>query len=231
MKRAKSVPREHPSAKDHSNNALDGKSKPQRPSALAFGFDAIYESYRSRVFSWCFGITHNVDDAQDLTQETFLQLFRKIDTFRGDSAFSTWLYRLTINLALMRLRRKGPPHISLEDISEADQRAIESRQSVDRTLTASIARADLGRAFDSLSPGFRTAVLLHDREQYTHEEVSELTGWAIGTSKSQLHKARQRLRELLRDRWEYRGDHGGNYSNRGGQYERPCFRAFGSQSS
>ncbi len=166
-------------------------------------FGEIYNMYHRRVFSWCLRIVRNAEDAEDLTQDTFLHLFRKIGTFRGESAFTTWLYRLTTNIALMRLRRKIPPQISLDDISETDQTTPKPHHEIqvfDRTLASSIMRADLDRALNKVPRGFRKALFLHDGEQFTHEEIAELTGCAVGTSKSQLHKARLRVRQLLTSR-------------------------------
>jgi len=141
-----------------------------------------------------------VEDAEDQTQDTFLLLCRKINTYRGESAFSTWLYRLTTNIALMRLRRKSLPQASLHEILETHDGAInpghELRTS-DRTLAASIARVDLEGMFEQMPTGYRKALFLYNSEEYSHPEIAELTGWAIGTSKSQLQKARRRLRELL----------------------------------
>ena len=141
-----------------------------------------------------------MEDAEDLTQDAFLLLCRKINTYRGESAFSTWLYRLATNLALMRLRRKTLPQTSLDEILEAHEGAINPRQELktsDRALAASVARVDLERMFDQMPGGFRKAFFLHDSEDYSHPEIAELTGWSIGTSKSQLHKARRRLQKLL----------------------------------
>jgi len=181
----------------------EAKAQARRRSVLATDFEIIYERYRNRVFSWYLRVTRSVEDAEDLTQEAFLLLFRKIDTYRGESAFSTWLYRLAKNIVLMRLRKRNLPQTSLDDILEIHEGAINPRQELktfDRTLAASLARVDIERMFHHLPDGFRKALLLHDRENYSHPEIVELTGWAIGTSKSQLHRARRRLRELL----EYR---------------------------
>jgi RNA polymerase sigma-70 factor (ECF subfamily) len=145
-------------------------------------------------------MVRNVEDAEDLTQDAFLLLFRKIDTYRGESAFSTWLYRLATNVVLMRLRRKGLPQASLDEILETREGSIDSRQELktfDRSLAASVARVDLERSFAQMPGGFRKAFFLHDSEDYSHLEIAEFTGWSVGTSKSQLHKARRRLRELL----------------------------------
>jgi RNA polymerase sigma-70 factor (ECF subfamily) len=141
-----------------------------------------------------------VEDAEDFTQDAFLLLCRKINTYRGESAFSTWLYRLATNVALMRLRRKTLPQISLDEILETPEGAIKPHQepkAFDRALPAWTARVDLERTFDQMPGGFRTAFFLHDSEDYSHSEIAALTGWSVGTSKSQLHKARRRLRMLL----------------------------------
>jgi RNA polymerase sigma-70 factor, ECF subfamily len=168
-------------------------------------FSELYVLYRRRVYSWCLRIARNSEDAEDLTQDTFVHLLRKIGSFRGESAFTTWLYRLTTNIALMRLRRKTHPQVSLEEISDSDPaqaRCHYGLETHDRLLESSIARADLDRALEKVPHGFRRAIFLHDGEQYTHGEIAQLTGSAVGTSKSQLHKARQRLRHLLTSQCE-----------------------------
>jgi RNA polymerase sigma-70 factor, ECF subfamily len=180
----------------------EARARARRRNILSTDFQAIYELYRRRVFLWCLHIARNVEDAEDLTQDAFLLLFRKINTYRGESAFSTWLYRLTTNIALMRLRRKTLPQTSLDEILEAHEgsiRPIRELKTFDLALAASIARVDLGRALEQMPEGFKTAFFLHDSEEYSHAEVAELTGWSMGTSKSQLHKARRRLRQLLKN--------------------------------
>ena len=181
--------------------AIDAaKAAARRRNVLATDIGVIYEQYRHRVFLWCLRIARNTEDAEDLAQDAFLVLYRKINTYRGESAFSTWLYRLTTNIALMRLRRKTLPQTSLDEILEAHEGAINPRQEIktfDRALAASVARVDLERMFDQMPGGFRKAFFLHDSEDYSHPEIAELTGWSIGTSKSQLHRARRRLRKLL----------------------------------
>ncbi len=162
--------------------------------------DEIYEQYRPRVYSWCLRITRNVEDAEDFTQDAFLLLFRKINTYRGESAFSTWFYRLATNVVLMRMRRKTLPQTPLDEILESHQGAINPRDELktsDRHLAASVARVDLERMFDQMPSGYRKAFFLHDGEDYSHPEIAALTGWSIGTSKSQLHRARRQLRKLL----------------------------------
>ena len=187
----------------------EARAQARRGNVLAADIEAIYDQYRHRVYVWCLRIARNVEDAEDLTQDAFLLLCRKINTYRGESAFSTWLYRLATNIALMRLRRKTLPQASLDEILETHEGAINPRQELrtsDRALAASVARVDLERMFDQMPGGFRKAFFLHDSEDYSHPEIAELTGWAIGTSKSQLHKARRRLRKLLECGRGYRAE-------------------------
>ena len=176
------------------------KAQARRQSILATDIEEIYEQHRPRVFSWCLRITRNVEDAEDLTQDTFLLLCRKINTYRGEAAFSTWLYRMATNVALMRMRRKTLPQTPLDEILETHKGAINPRQELktsDRILAASVVRVDLERIFDQMPSGYRKAFFQHDSEDYSHPEIAELTGWSIGTSKSQLHRARRQLRKLL----------------------------------
>jgi RNA polymerase sigma-70 factor, ECF subfamily len=163
-------------------------------------FKGLYSLHKRRVYSLCLRMTGNTAEAEDLTQEAFLQLYRKIATFRGESAFSTWLHRLAVNVVLMRLRKKGLPEVSLEETLEPQQedgprKDIGTR---DNVLAGSIDRINLERAIESLPPGYRMIFVLHDIEGYEHNEIAEMLGCSIGNSKSQLHKARMKLRDLLR---------------------------------
>jgi RNA polymerase sigma-70 factor, ECF subfamily len=163
-------------------------------------FEALYGLHKRRVYSLCLRMTGNVAEAEDLTQEAFLQLYRKIATFRGESAFSTWLHRLSVNVVLMHLRKKGLPEVSLEESMEPQQedgprKDIGTR---DNVLAGSIDRVNLERAVESLPPGYRIIFVLHDVEGYEHNEIAEMMGCSIGNSKSQLHKARMKLRDLLK---------------------------------
>jgi RNA polymerase sigma-70 factor (ECF subfamily) len=142
----------------------------------------------------------NIAEAEDLTQEAFLQLHRKIATFRGDSAFSTWLHRLAINVVLMHLRKKG---LSLTSLDEAMDPAAEDRPgrdfgARDLLLAGAIDRMTLGRAIGDLPAGYRLVFVLHDIEGYEHNEIAQMLDCSIGNSKSQLHKARLKLRNALR---------------------------------
>jgi len=144
-------------------------------------------------------MTGNTAEAEDLTQEAFLQLFRKISTFRGESAFSTWLHRLAVNVVLMHLRKKVPQQISLDEVdSSQDEPVKRDYGDIDRRLMGSVDRISLRRAIAELPPGYRTVFVLHDVEGYEHNEIAEIMKCSVGNSKSQLHKARMKLRDWLR---------------------------------
>jgi len=166
----------------------------------AQAFEILYSLHKRRVYSLCLRMLGNVAEAEDLTQEAFLQLFRKIGTFRGDSAFSTWLHRLAVNVVLMHLRKKGLPQISLEEALEPSQEDGPRKDlgARDLTLSGSLDRVTLERAVENLPPGYRLVFVLHDVEGYEHNEIAGMLECSIGNSKSQLHKARMKLRDLLR---------------------------------
>ena len=162
-------------------------------------FEALYARHKRRVFSLCLRMTGNYAQAEDLTQEAFLQLYRKIASFRGESAFSTWLHRLAVNIVLMHMRKKTPAEVSLEETLEPQsedgpKKDIGTRDDV---LHGSIDRIVLESAIADLPPGYRIIFILHDVEGYEHNEIAEILGCSIGNSKSQLHKARMKLRTLL----------------------------------
>src|ERR1700758_65235 len=163
-------------------------------------FEALFNRYKRRVYCLCLRMTRNPDQAEDLSQDAFLQLFRRISTFRGESAFSTWLHRLAVNVVLMHLRKKGLPEVSLEESMEPQQEDVPKKDigARDNVLAGSIDRVNLGRAIESLPPGYRIIFVLHDVEGYEHNEIAEMMGCSIGNSKSQLHKARMKLRDLLK---------------------------------
>jgi RNA polymerase sigma-70 factor (ECF subfamily) len=168
----------------------------------AQAFQALYEKHKRRVYSLCLRMTSNTAEAEDLTQEAFLQLYRKIATFRGESAFSTWLHRLSVNVVLMHLRKKSLPLVSLEETTQGtggeDDTPKKDFGAEDMALAGSIDRLQLQKAVEDLPPGYRTIFLLHDVEGYEHNEIAEIVGCSIGNSKSQLHKARMKLRDLLK---------------------------------
>ena len=162
-------------------------------------FEVLYHLHKRRVYSLCLRMTANTAAAEDLTQEAFLQLFRKIATFRGESAFSTWLHRMAVNVVLMQLRKKGLPLVSLEETMETEEESPKKEPGAeDIRLAGSLNRLQLEQAIGDLPPGYRMVFLLHDVEGYEHNEIAEMVGCSIGNSKSQLHKARMKLRELLK---------------------------------
>lgn len=174
----------------------------------AEAFQVLYDKHKRRVYSLCLRMTANTAEAEDLAQEAFLQLYRKIGTFRGESAFSTWLHRLAVNVVLMHLRKKSLPVVSLDESVQGTEEDSPKKDfgADDIALSGSIDRLQLQRAVDSLPPGYRMIFVLHDVEGYEHNEIAKIAGCSIGNSKSQLHKARMKLRDLLKiDRAEKAG--------------------------
>jgi RNA polymerase sigma-70 factor (ECF subfamily) len=168
----------------------------------AAAFEFLYELHGRRVYALCLRMVGNPSDAEDLMQEAFLQLFRKIGTFRGESAFSTWLHRMTVNVVLMRLRKKSLPVASLDEAMEPDEEAGGPRKDIgapDLRLSGAVDRVNLERFIDRLPPGYRTVFVLHDVQGYEHNEIAGMMGCSVGNSKSQLHKARTKLRDLLQE--------------------------------
>jgi RNA polymerase sigma-70 factor (ECF subfamily) len=164
----------------------------------SFAFEQLYHLHHRRVYSLCLRMLSSPTKAEDLTQEVFLQVFRKLGSFRGDSAFTTWLHRLTVNQVLMHFRKRG---VKLEHTSEEGDFTDVVEVPFQSTRRISMVdRLDLDKAIAELPPGYRTVFILHDVEGYEHEEISGLLKVSIGTSKSQLHKARMRLRLLLKNR-------------------------------
>ncbi len=160
----------------------------------AGAFEDLYRKYFRRVYTVCLRMTRNAHDAEDLTQEVFVHLFKKLGSFRGDSKLTTWLHRVTVNQVLMSLRRrKRRPEVSLEESPETRAVLEEKRP----TLPPLVDHVALKRALAQLPQGYRAVFGLHDVEGYDHAEVAALLGIAEGTSKSQLHRARHKLRELL----------------------------------
>jgi RNA polymerase sigma-70 factor (ECF subfamily) len=168
----------------------------------AEAFERLYRLHSRRVYSVVLRMVGNTAEAEDLTQEAFLQLFRKIHTFRGDSAFSTWLHRLAVNVVLMKLRKKTLPATSLDETMKPEDESSGPKLEIggpDQALAGSIDRVNLERAVAKLPPGYRQVFLLHDVQGFEHNEIASLMECSIGNSKSQLHKARTRLREILHD--------------------------------
>ena len=162
-------------------------------------FEELYYRHKRRVYSLCLRMTGNFAQAEDFTQEAFMQLYRKISSFRGESAFSTWLHRLAVNIVLMHFRKKGLNEVSLQEMLEPQEEGGTIREfgARDNVLHGSIDRLALEHAISELSPGYRIVFVLHDMEGYEHNEIAEMLCCSIGNSKSQLHKARMKLRVLL----------------------------------
>jgi len=166
----------------------------------AGAFESIYQQHCRRVYALCLRMLKDPIEAEDLVQDVFMLLFRKIHTFRGQSAFSTWLHRLTVNLVLMRLRKKSPPMVSIDATVVADDETMSPSVDIgirDLMLEGSIDRVNLERCIGQLSAGYRAVFVLHDIQGYQHKEIAGILGRSEGHSKSQLHKARRRLRGLL----------------------------------
>jgi len=183
---------------DDEFNEAEAIERAKRGDARAF--QELYDKHKRRVYSLCLRMTANTAEAEDLTQEAFLQLYRKIATFRGESAFSTWLHRLSVNVVLMHLRKKSLPVVSLEETTQGGEEDAPKKDfgAEDLALAGSIDRLQLQKAVDDLPPGYRTIFVLHDIEGYEHNEIAGIVGCSIGNSKSQLHKARMKLRDLLK---------------------------------
>ena len=161
-------------------------------------FASLFSRHKARVYSVCLRLTNNAAEAEDLTQEAFMQVFRKLSSFRGDSALSTWLHRIAVNTVLMRFRKKALRQVSLDEPYTQDARPVRREYGgKDARLTGSIDRIALTRAIAELPAGYRTIFLLHEVEGYEHQEIAELLNCSVGNSKSQLHKAKLRIRESL----------------------------------
>jgi RNA polymerase sigma-70 factor, ECF subfamily len=165
----------------------------------AAAFECLYKAHCGRVYGVCLRMIKNPADAEDLTQQVFLQFFRNIGKFRGESRLSTWLHRVTVNVVLMHLRRKKPMEIPAEDL-ECRGLSGERPSELDPADTSTpdeVDRLNLMRAIRRLPPGYKRFFLLRDVIGYEHNQVARLLGCSIGCSKSQVHKARKRLRQLL----------------------------------
>jgi RNA polymerase sigma-70 factor (ECF subfamily) len=159
-------------------------------------FEEFYVRYHRRVYALCLRMTNNVAESEDLTQEIFIHVHRKLGSFRGESTMTTWLHRVTINNVLMYFRKNARrPERTTED-GESPEPVVKGAKSSSQAPI--LDRIALQRAIAQLSPGYRAVLILHDVEGYEHAEVGRICGISSGTSKSQLHKARKRLYELLK---------------------------------
>jgi RNA polymerase sigma-70 factor, ECF subfamily len=157
-------------------------------------FHQLYESHHRRVYSICLRMTQDVSDAEDLTHEVFVQLFRTIGSFRGESAFSTWLHRLTVNHVLMHFR-KNKRRLQSEQLTENLE--VLARLAAGNKRTSIVDSILLSEVIAKLPEGYREALILHDIHGLDHKEIARRKGRTEGTSKSQLHKAKVTLRALI----------------------------------
>jgi RNA polymerase sigma-70 factor (ECF subfamily) len=196
------VNRDSSASKDSSaaGARLDAELIERAQGGDADAFATLFQAHKTRVYSLCLRMTNNMAEAEDLTQDAFLQVFRKLSTFRGDSTFSTWIYRIAVNTVLMRFRKKTLSQLSLDEPWNNNREAKPVPREYgtrDGRLASCIDRIALTRAIRELPEGYRTVFLLHEVEGYEHSEIAEFLGCSTGNSKSQLHKAKMRIRELL----------------------------------
>jgi RNA polymerase sigma-70 factor (ECF subfamily) len=166
----------------------------------AGAFEQLYRRYSKRIYCLCLRMVKNQTEAEDLTQEAFLQVFRKIRTFQGKSAISTWLHRVSVNTVLMSLRKRKRVEISLEADGEYEKEPGVPRQILggpDPALSGLFDRESLKHVLCQMPHGYKQMLVLHDVLGYQHNEIALIVKCSTGNSKSQLHKARMRMRELL----------------------------------
>lgn len=182
-------------ARDHAERSLVQRAQDGDEQAFA----TLFELHKKRVYSVCLLMTKDVAEAEDLTQEAFLQVFRTLTSFRGEAAFSTWLYRVAVNTVLMKLRRqKSRAALSLNEPVSPDSPSLSHDVGKnDPRLSGTIDRIVLLRAIAELPEGCRTIFTLHEVEGYQHHEIARLLKCSIGNSKSQLHKAKLKMRDVL----------------------------------
>jgi RNA polymerase sigma-70 factor, ECF subfamily len=161
-------------------------------------FAELFHAHKARIYCICLRMTNNTAQAEDLTQDAFLQVFRKLSTFKGNSALSTWLHRIAVNTVLMHFRKKALTQVSLDEPYRHDATMVRREYgSRDCRLSGAVDRITLTRAITDLPTGYRTIFLLHEVEGYEHQEIAKILDCSVGNSKSQLHKAKNRIRGFL----------------------------------
>ena len=163
-------------------------------------FDDIYRLYKQRVYWLCLRMVKNPTEAEDLTQDVFIQVYRKMHQFQGRAAFFTWLHRVAVNVALMRLRRRTHHTESLEEMlnpENGESRSLDFLASTDSRLAGTINRVLLARALVCLPRQYRMAFALHDVAGYPHREIAMRMKCSISNSKTNVRRARSKLRKLL----------------------------------
>jgi RNA polymerase sigma-70 factor (ECF subfamily) len=188
------IPLRAESQRDDSEGTIVQRAQRGDEQALA----ALYQLHNKLVYSVCLRMTKDVAAAEDMTQEAFIQVFRNLNSFRGGSAFSTWVYRVAVNTVLMKSRRKTPPVLSLDEPLSRNSPSLKREvEKEDLNLRGTIDRIVLRHAIEELPRGCRQIYELHEVEGYAHHEIAEQLKCSIGNSKSQLHKAKKTMRKLL----------------------------------
>ncbi len=159
-------------------------------------FEELYKRHHRRVYSVCLRMLQNTSEAEDLTQDVFIQLYRKIGSFRGDSAFTTWLHRMTVNQVLMHFRKRTVKFEKTTEEGETPDQIVTGTANPERMRI--VDKIALDNAIEQLPDGYKNVFVLHDVQGFEHEEVARILGCSVGTSKSQLHKARLKLQKLLK---------------------------------
>ncbi len=159
-------------------------------------FEEVYNRHHRRVYAICLRMLKNTNEAEDLTQDVFIQLHRKIGSFRGDSAFTTWLHRLTVNQVLMHFRKRTVKFEKTTEEGETPEQIVAGSEKPSKMPV--VDKIALDYAIRQLPKGYKSVFMLHDIQGFEHEEVARILGCSVGTSKSQLHKARLKLRKLLK---------------------------------
>jgi RNA polymerase sigma-70 factor (ECF subfamily) len=159
-------------------------------------FEEIYKRHHRRVYSICLRMLQNASEAEDLTQDVFIQLYRKISSFRGDSAFTTWLHRMTVNQVLMHFRKRTVKYEKTTEEGDTPDQIVSGTGNPHKMQI--VDKIALDNAIEQLPTGYKNVFVLHDVEGFEHEEVARILGCSVGTSKSQLHKARLKLQKLLK---------------------------------
>lgn len=191
----KPLPALHKALDKAGEKAADLDSIRQAGAGDMAAFEEIYKRHHRRIYNLCLRMTQNATESEDLTQEVFVQLFRKMNSFRGDSAFSTWLYRLTVNLVLMHFRKRIVRFEITIDTDVIPEQIVIGTENQNKMKI--VDRLALEEAISQLPKGYKTVFVLHDVEGFEHEEIARILNVSSGTSKSQLHKARLKLRKIL----------------------------------
>jgi RNA polymerase sigma-70 factor, ECF subfamily len=181
---------------DRSNDELKLISNAKEGDEHAFA--ALFNLHKRRVYALCLHMSKDVAEAEDLTQDAFIRVYRKLNTFRGEARFGTWLYRIAVNTVLASFRKSKTEMLSVDRDIQVDSSF--QRQEVgggESQRLGVVDRIGLLRAIEELPPGCRTVFILHDVEGYEHHEIADLLECSIGNSKAQLHHARTKIRNSL----------------------------------